>query len=145
MTKREAPAVQEPTPETPETPVEPQDPSATIEPVAPVAEVPPADPIADLEPQTWVEPVDKWPADVEYETPAPQPKTEATQPTMVNGKFVGDKTFDEATGKWVLDPAKTAPVQTETLLDRIKGAFPNERQQAVFTELLNVLGYDDGK
>lgn len=61
-----------------------------------------------------------------------------SRPTMVNGKFVGDKKFNEATGEWEADPdaaaAEDAP-RVEDIFDRIGNAFTHEAQRLVIEEI----------
>jgi|SRR5215217_6184666 len=61
-----------------------------------------------------------------------------SRPTMVNGKFVGNKTFNDKTGEWEVDP-DAAPaeggVRAEDIFDRIGDAFPHETQRLVIEEI----------
>lgn len=65
---------------------------------------------------------------------------ETPAPTMVNGVYVGDKTYNEETGEWELDPNKAAPVRAEDIFDRIGNAFPFEAQRLVIEELARAVG-----
>lgn len=65
---------------------------------------------------------------------------EAPAPTMVNGQYVGDKTYNAETGEWETDPNKAAPVRAEDIFDRIGNAFPFEAQRLVIEELARAVG-----
>lgn len=63
------------------------------------------------------------------------------QPTMVNGVYVGDKTYNDKTGKWESDPEKAAVSRRAAdIFDRIGEAFPHERQRLVVEEIARAAG-----
>lgn len=62
-------------------------------------------------------------------------------PTMVNGKSVAGKVYDEKTDKWVDDPDTVAPaVRAADIFDRIGEAFPHETQRLVIEEIARFAG-----
>ena len=63
---------------------------------------------------------------------------ETPAPTMVNGKYVGDKKL--VNGEWVDDPDKVAAVRAEDVFDRIGNAFPFEAQRLVIEEIARAVG-----
>lgn len=64
---------------------------------------------------------------------------ETPAPTMVNGKYVGDKKLVD--GEWVDDPDKAVQaVRPEDIFDRIGNAFPHEAQRLVIEELARAVG-----
>lgn len=63
---------------------------------------------------------------------------ETPAPTMVNGKYVGDKKLVD--GEWVDDPDKVQAVRPEDVFDRIGNAFPNEAQRLVLEEIARAAG-----
>ncbi len=61
---------------------------------------------------------------------------ETPAPTMVNGKYVGDKVFDQDKNEWVDNPdAAAARVRPADIFDRIGEAFPHERQRLGIEEI----------
>ncbi|WP_055128535.1 hypothetical protein [Pseudomonas mediterranea] len=65
---------------------------------------------------------------------------ETPAPTMVNGRYVGDKKFNQETGEWEADPDKVQAVRPEDIFDRIGNAFPHEAQRLVIEELARAVG-----
>lgn len=66
---------------------------------------------------------------------------ETPAPTMVNGKYVGDKVFDQDKNEWVDNPdAAAARVRPADIFDRIGEAFPHERQRLVIEEIARAAG-----
>lgn len=63
---------------------------------------------------------------------------ETPAPTMVNGKYVGDKKLVD--GEWVDDPDKAQAFRAEDIFDRIGNAFPHEAQRLVLEELARAVG-----
>lgn len=62
-------------------------------------------------------------------------------PTMVNGVYVGDKTYNDKTGKYETDPEKAAATRRAAdIFDRIGEAFPHERQRLVVEEIARAAG-----
>lgn len=71
---------------------------------------------------------------------------ESPKPTMVNGRYVGDKKFNEKTGEWEddEDAAATAGARRPSdIFDRIGDAFLHEAQRLVIEEIARAAGLGD--
>lgn len=71
---------------------------------------------------------------------------ETPKPTMVNGRYVGDKKFNEKTGEWEADEDAVATAgarRPSDIFDRIGEAFPHERQRLVIEEIARAAGLGD--
>lgn len=71
---------------------------------------------------------------------------ETPKPTMVNGRYVGDKKFNEKTGEWEddEDAAATAGARRPSdIFDRIGDAFLHEAQRLVIEEIARAAGLGD--
>lgn len=71
---------------------------------------------------------------------------ETPKPTMVNGRYVGDKKFNEDTGEWEddKDTVDTAGARRPSdIFDRIGDAFLHEAQRLVIEEIARAAGLGD--
>lgn len=71
---------------------------------------------------------------------------ETPKPTMVNGRYVGDKKFNEKTGEWEddEDAVSTAGARRPSdIFDRIGDAFLHEAQRLVIEEIARAAGLGD--
>lgn len=71
---------------------------------------------------------------------------ESPKPTMVNGKYVGDKKFNEKTGEWEDDEDAVATAgarRPSDIFDRIGDAFLHEAQRLVIEEIARAAGLGD--
>lgn len=71
---------------------------------------------------------------------------ETPKPTMVNGRYVGDKKFNEKTGEWEDDADAVATAgarRPSDIFDRIGDAFLHEAQRLVIEEIARAAGLGD--
>ena len=71
---------------------------------------------------------------------------ETPKPTMVNGRYVGDKKFNEKTGEWEDDEDAVATAgarRPSDIFDRIGDAFLHEAQRLVIEEIARAAGMGD--
>lgn len=71
---------------------------------------------------------------------------ETPKPTMVNGRYVGDKKLNEETGEWEDDADAVATAgarRPSDIFDRIGDAFLHEAQRLVIEEIARAAGLGD--
>jgi len=71
---------------------------------------------------------------------------ESPKPTMVNGRYVGDKKLNEKTGEWEDDEDAVATAgarRPSDIFDRIGDAFLHEAQRLVIEEIARAAGLGD--
>lgn len=71
---------------------------------------------------------------------------ETPKPTMVNGRYVGDKKLNEKTGEWEDDADAVATAgarRPSDIFDRIGDAFLHEAQRLVIEEIARAAGMGD--
>ena len=65
---------------------------------------------------------------------------ETPKPTMVNGRYVGDKKLNEKTGEWEDDEDAAGARRPSDIFDRIGDAFLHESQRRVIEEIARFVG-----